>query len=323
MRKLKNNMKLYNISQSLYIMVILFYFFNLLSITAFAENITPYLDVSDANMQYQLGVMFERGDGVKQNDWQARLWFKRAAIQDHAMAQFNLAWMYANGYGGKKDNILAYIWFLKAADAGIDDAKPQLMALDRIISFDDKSYAISKSNGDKDNYIRPNIINKKDIQISFIDARRNYNNNNFKSAILKLNQLANNDYVEAQNLLGLHLMSSINESDRSQAFRWLFIAAKQGNAAARYNLAISFSKGIGTHKNLTKALRWLGLARQSVAILNGYDYQEISQMFKEKSEYLDPYIAAQQGYISASSELMELIKYSLIAISAQQQSIDN
>ncbi len=331
MNKLKNNMKTHNKKPLLYIMIILFCFFNILPFIAVAENITAYSDVKDADLQYQIAIMFERGEGVAQDDKLARLWFRRAAIQGHSIAQFNLGWMCANGYGGKKDNISAYYWFLKSAVAKVNGSKAQLAALDRVITAKDKAYAILKvkqnNNGnmldDMPADINLNIINEKDMHASFINARRDYNGNNFKLAIIELNQLANNGHADAQNLLGLHLMSAENGIDKIQAFKWLFIAAKQGNAAARYNLAISFSKGIGIGIDSNKALRWLKLAKESTRQLNNYDYQEISIMFKEKSEYKDSYIAARQGYISASNELLELINYSQAKISAQPQFISN
>ena len=49
--------------------------------------------------QYNLGVMYENGRGVPQNDAEAVKWYRKAAEQGLASAQNNLGVMYANGEG--------------------------------------------------------------------------------------------------------------------------------------------------------------------------------------------------------------------------------
>ena len=55
----------------------------------------------DANSQYNLGLMYSRGEGVKQDDVEAAKWFRKAAEQGEAEAQFKLAMMYEFGRGGE------------------------------------------------------------------------------------------------------------------------------------------------------------------------------------------------------------------------------
>ncbi len=49
--------------------------------------------------QSNLGVMYENGYGVVQNDGEALKWYHKAAKQGYALAQFNLGVMYENGHG--------------------------------------------------------------------------------------------------------------------------------------------------------------------------------------------------------------------------------
>jgi TPR repeat protein len=44
----------------------------------------------DAEAQFNLGVMYDRGQGVPQDDVQAAEWYRKAAEQGHAAAQNNL-----------------------------------------------------------------------------------------------------------------------------------------------------------------------------------------------------------------------------------------
>ena len=61
-----------------------------------------------ANAQYNLGVMYEDGEGA--DDKEAVKWYRKAADQGHAFAQFNLGVMYHNGQGVPEDYVTAYAW---------------------------------------------------------------------------------------------------------------------------------------------------------------------------------------------------------------------
>ena len=75
-----------------------------------------------AHAQNNLGVMYDNGRGVPQDDKTAAEWYTRAAEQGHATAQTNLGGMYKNGNGVPKDLLYAYMWANIAASGGIEDA---------------------------------------------------------------------------------------------------------------------------------------------------------------------------------------------------------
>ena len=56
-------------------------------------------DQGDAGAQYNLGVMYDNGQGVPQNYAEAVKWYRLAADQGDASAQYNLGVMYDNGRG--------------------------------------------------------------------------------------------------------------------------------------------------------------------------------------------------------------------------------
>ena len=60
--------------------------------------------------QNNLGVMYKNGQGVLQNYTEAVKYLRLAAEQNHADAQNNLGVMYYNGKGVKQNNILAHMW---------------------------------------------------------------------------------------------------------------------------------------------------------------------------------------------------------------------
>ena len=80
---------------------------------------TPLAEQGDADVQYNLGVMHDLGQGVRQNYMAAVKWYKLAAEQGQANAQAALGQMHQNGEGVHKDLIRAYMWFHIAASAGV------------------------------------------------------------------------------------------------------------------------------------------------------------------------------------------------------------
>ncbi len=77
----------------------------------------------DIDAQMNLGVLYEKGDGVPQDYVKARAWYLKAAEQDDIDAQFNLGLLYLNGHGVKQDYVEARNWFLKAAEQGDIEAQ--------------------------------------------------------------------------------------------------------------------------------------------------------------------------------------------------------
>lgn len=72
-------------------------------------------DEGNPGAQYQLGVMYYRGEGVAQDYGEAAKWFRAAANNGDADAQFNLGLMYSHGQGVSQDFVQAHLWFSLAA----------------------------------------------------------------------------------------------------------------------------------------------------------------------------------------------------------------
>lgn len=79
----------------------------------------PLADQGNASAQYNLGVMYDIGEGVAQNDARAVNWYRKAADQGHAYAQYSLGFSYEMGRGVPQDDTQAANWYRKAADQGI------------------------------------------------------------------------------------------------------------------------------------------------------------------------------------------------------------
>ncbi len=89
--------------------------------TAFRE-MRPLAEQGLANAQFNLGLMYRKGQGVPQDDAEAVRWYRRAAEQDDAATQVALGVMYGKGHGVPQDYVQAHMWFNLSA-AGLPPGK--------------------------------------------------------------------------------------------------------------------------------------------------------------------------------------------------------
>ena len=78
----------------------------------------PLAEQGNASAQFSLGVMYNNGQGVKQDDVEAVKWYRKAAKQGDASAQGMLGAAYILGKGVQVNKSLAKEWFRKACGNG-------------------------------------------------------------------------------------------------------------------------------------------------------------------------------------------------------------
>jgi TPR repeat protein len=72
--------------------------------------------------QFNLGSMYENGQGVFQDYKAAVKWYTLAAEQRYSRAQSNLGLMYNNGQGVIQNYTRAHMWYNISASLGLEDA---------------------------------------------------------------------------------------------------------------------------------------------------------------------------------------------------------
>ena len=96
---------------------------------------TSEADPEDAEVQFNLGVLYYDGEDVTRDYQQAFTWFKKAAARGHARAQYKLGLMYCEGTAFRmlgnfwhmtQDLQQATMWFKKAAVQGHAEAQFRL-----------------------------------------------------------------------------------------------------------------------------------------------------------------------------------------------------
>ncbi len=72
----------------------------------------------DVEAHYELGYMYDNGEGVPQDHEIAAEWYTVAAEKGHANAQHYLGWLYFEGNGVARDYEAALKWWNRAAELG-------------------------------------------------------------------------------------------------------------------------------------------------------------------------------------------------------------
>ena len=122
------------------------------------ESLKALAEKGNADAQCNLGVMYEDGDGVPEDDKEAVKWYRKAAEQGNHVAQANLGVMHYEGDGVPEDFAIAYAWLNIAAANGIANAKTnkgiiaKLMTPDQIAEGQKLTREMIKKN--------PKLLNK-------------------------------------------------------------------------------------------------------------------------------------------------------------------
>ena len=95
------------------------------------KEFLPLARQGNADAQFNLGNMYQNGEGVPQDDKEAARWYRLAAEQEDAgvaaaIAQLNLGIMYHEGLGVPQDDKEAARWYRLAAEGGLTFAQANL-----------------------------------------------------------------------------------------------------------------------------------------------------------------------------------------------------
>lgn len=86
----------------------------------------PLAEQGDPEAQYNIALLYMKGNGVEQSDRTALSWFTRAGEQGMADAQYNAGVMFYGGKGVYPDKRSAIEWWQLAANQGHPNAQNNL-----------------------------------------------------------------------------------------------------------------------------------------------------------------------------------------------------
>lgn len=94
-----------------------------------ANNLLEKAQSGDAEAQYQLAILYSKGEGVVKDWKQTVYWFRKAAEQEHLSSYVELGNCYKGGHGVQQDYNEMLNWYRKAADKNFADAQVNLRLL--------------------------------------------------------------------------------------------------------------------------------------------------------------------------------------------------
>jgi TPR repeat protein len=192
----------------------------------YAEAVRWYRLAADqgyAYAEYNLGWMYDKGEGVPQNDAEAVRWYRLAADKGYAAAQSSLGWMYDKGEGVPQNDAEAVRWYRLAAD---------------------KAHAYAEYNLGR-----------------MYEGGRGVPQNDAE-AVRWYRLAADQGFAAAQSNLGLAFgngWGGVPQND-AEAVRWYRLAADKGYAAAQSSLGVMYADGQGVPQNDVEAYKWWSLA---------------------------------------------------------------
>ena len=171
----------------------------------------------DPVAQYNVGVIYDEGTGVKRDGTKVVAWWRKAADQGHRMAQHNLALLFIERGGGQNFERAAH-WLKRAAASG----------------FVRSQYSLAKM------YAAGLAVEKDD-----------------KRALALFLKAGKAGFVKAQYNLGKVYRDGIGvDADRVASLDWFTKAANQGYAKAQEKLARHFARPNNAKRDVTEALKW-------------------------------------------------------------------
>ncbi len=185
-------------------------------------DLAPEEPVTEESVLSEGETYYRQGEAaLKGKDYgNAALFFRKAAVANHAKASEQLGRLYLEGQGVAKDPAEARHWFSRAADAG------------RIEALYDLGLLYYQGIGVKENLYK---------------------------AAEYFRRAGDEGYAPAQHLLGI-IYAGKSADRQAESVRWFRLAAEQGHAASMNQLGLAYANGDGVAPDLVEAYMWTLLA---------------------------------------------------------------
>lgn len=171
-----------------------------------------------AQSEHLLGILIARGQGIRPNPEKAAALFRRAATLGYAPAQYDLARALLWGFGARVDAREALTWFRLAAAQG------------HVLSQKESAESYKTGRGCQ------------------VDLRQ---------ATLYLKKAVLGGWIQGcAELANLYMRPDNPAQNESEAVRWTAEAARNGDAASQYRLALFYASGRLVDTSGSLALSW-------------------------------------------------------------------
>lgn len=210
----------------------------------FAEALQDWqraADEGDASGALYIGVLYDTGLGVRQDDAQAMIWYKRAAKAGNAVAAFNVGVLYDAGLGVDKDPAQAAVWYAIAAKRDFRRAAYNLALL------------YETGTGLRRDKARAMALYRQAAALGVSAARDHLAALGQKAVAPPHRVIADpmQDFAKAQQMI-----TSRSPQEVAHAATMLRASADRHNALAEYDLGYCYEHGLGVALDVPQAIAW-------------------------------------------------------------------
>ncbi len=220
-------------------------------------------ELGSADAQNWLGLCYDNGTGVAQNNTEAARWYKKAAEQGNSAGQHNYGICLEVGRGVAQNTTEAVMWYRRSAEQGFPNAYNKLG-----LCYEN-GIGVAKNNAEAARWY------KKAAEQGDSAGQHNYGlcleegrgvAKNTTEAVTWYRRSAEQGFPHAYNRLGLCYDSGKGVSqNKKEAVTWYRKAAEKGHGWGQYNYGLYLEKGIGVSKNPEEAVSWyLKAAEQGI-----------------------------------------------------------
>ena len=252
--------------------------------------------------QYQLGEMYEQGEGVEQDFEKAKYWHNQAAKQGNIFAQFKLGLLYEHSTGEEKQ---AEHWYLQAAKKGLSLAQNNLALM--YIRWGDIAKAFHWFNQAAKQELSVAQYNLATLY-EYATGEERDKEKDLQQAKYWHTKAAGKGYTSASYSLAV---MAYKQRDFKDALKHFTTTAKQGDASSQHNLAVMYTKGEGIRKDMRKAVYWYAEAAKQGYVLSQHNlaviYEKGIGMEQDFEKAVYWYAqAAEQGDTSSLDNLLDM-----------------
>ena len=234
---------------------------------------TPLAQEGIPAAEYNLGVLYEKGQGVPQDLAKAASFYRKAADQGVTTAQLALGRLNAGGRGMPKDYIESYKWLslaiLSTTDSeqrkAVTDLRDMLTKLMSPAQLTEARKLVAMWKPVPPSQYDPETISNNQtsphvdagVTRQLVAGIAAYNAGDYKGASTIWTSLANSGDREAQNNLGQLYSQGLGvHRDYTLAAEWFQKAADQGMPEAQRSLGSAYLSGRGVTKDYAMAVYW-------------------------------------------------------------------
>jgi TPR repeat protein len=239
--------------------------------SADTETVKTQAEKGDSVAQFYLGICYQLGKGVLQDDSESLKWVRKAADQGLPQAQELLGDDYNFGLGVPQDRSEAVEWYRKAAEAGLGSAQWALSSMYTptfggtnaseaakwCLKAAEQGLPLAQQDIAQDYEIGYGV--PKDFKEAAKWYRKAAENTNEE---LRMPGLPSSSEIAQWKLGELYLSGEGVAQDRAEAVKWFRKAAERGYLNAEEDLALAYYNGRGVNQDYSEAAKWFRKAAE-------------------------------------------------------------